>query len=142
MKDQVILRVVTKITTPFILLFGFYVIAHGELSPGGGFQGGVLLASAFILYGLVFGLSELESILPRRVTDSMAFLGVALYAGVGLVGILGGYRYLDYTPLRMTGAESAESWGMTLVEYGVGLTVAAVMITVFREVSQARSVED
>lgn len=142
MKDQVILRVVTKFTTPVILLFGFYVIAHGEISPGGGFQGGVLLASGFVLYGLVFGLAELEPILPRRVTDSMASIGVALYAGVGLVGILGGYRYLDYTPLWITGAESAESWGMTLVEFGVGLTVAAVMITVFREVSQARAVED
>jgi len=142
MRDQIILRVVTKITTPFILIFGFYVIAHGEISPGGGFQGGVLLASAFILYGLVFGLLELESILPRRITDAMACIGVAVYAGVGLVGILAGYRYLDYTPLLITGAESAESWGMTLVEFGVGLTVSAVMITVFREVSQARTVED
>lgn len=137
MKDQVILRVVTKITAPFILVFGFYVIAHGELSPGGGFQGGVLVASAFILYGLVFGLEELETIVPRRVTDALAGLGVLLYAGVGLIGILAGYRYLDFTPLLLTGAESAESWGMTLVEYGVGITVAAVMITVFREVSQA-----
>ncbi len=137
-----ILRVVTKITTPFILVFGLYVIAHGEISPGGGFQGGVLLASGFVLYGLVFDLSELESILPRRITDSIACIGVALYAGVGMVGVLGGYRYLDYTPLRITSAESAESWGMTLVEFGVSLTVAAVMITVFREVSQARAVED
>lgn len=142
MKDQVILRVVTKITTPFILVFGFYIITHGELGPGGGFQGGVLLASAFILYGLVFGLGELEIIIPRRVTDSLAGLGVLLYAGVGLAGILAGYRFLDYTPLGLTGRESAESWGMTLAEYGVGMTVAAVMITVFREVSQAGAGED
>lgn len=142
MKDQVILRVVTKITTPFILVFGFYVVIHGELSPGGGFQGGVLLASAFILYGLVYGVEELESIVPRRVTDASAALGVLLYAATGLVGILGGYAFLDYTPLRLTGPESAESWGMTLTEYGVGITVTAVMITVFRETSQAANRED
>jgi len=141
MRDQVILRVVSKIAAPFILVFGFYVIAHGELSPGGGFQGGVVLASAFILYGLVFGLAELDAIVPRRVTDALTGAGVLLYLLVGLAGIFGDYRFLDYTPLRITGSESAESWGMTLVEYGVGITVASVMITVYREVSQAGSAE-
>ena len=139
MRDQVILRVVSKITAPFILVFGFYVIAHGELSPGGGFQGGVVLASAFILYGLVFGLPELDAIVPRPVTDALAGFGVLLYVVVGLVGIVSGYQFLDYTPLQITGSESAESWGMTLVEYGVGITVASVMITIYREVSQAGS---
>ncbi len=141
MRDQVILRVVSKITAPFILVFGFYVVAHGELSPGGGFQGGVVLASAFILYGLVFGLSELDAIVPRAVTDALTGAGLLLYLIVGLVGIVGDYRFLDYTPLRFTGPESAESWGMTLAEYGVGVTVTSVMITIYREVSQRGSAE-
>lgn len=141
MRDQVILRVVAKVTVPFILVFGFYVITHGELGPGGGFQGGVVLAAAFILYGLVFGLEDLEKIIPRRLTDAMAGLGVLIYTGVGLVGIFGGYNFLDYTPLRLTGADAAESWGMTLAEYGVGITVAAVMVIVFREVSLAATAE-
>lgn len=98
-----------------------------------------MLASAFILYGLVFGLAELDAIVPRPVTDALAGFGVLLYVAVGLVGIVGGYQFLDYTPLQITGSESAESWGMTLVEYGVGITVASVMITIYREVSQARS---
>ncbi|MBI2360546.1 MAG: cation:proton antiporter, partial [Deltaproteobacteria bacterium] len=92
MKDQVILRVVTKVTVPFILVFGFYVITHGELGPGGGFQGGVVLAAAFVLYGLVFGLDDLEAIVPRRVSDALAGVGVLVYAAVGLAGILGGYN--------------------------------------------------
>jgi len=71
----------------------------------------------------------------------MAGLGVLIYTGVGLVGIFGGYNFLDYTPLRLTGADAAESWGMTLVEYGVGITVAAVMVIVFREVSLAATAE-
>lgn len=141
MRDQVILRVVSKFTAPFILVFGFYVIAHGELSPGGGFQGGVVLAAAFILYGLVFGPAELDAIVPRRVTDALTGAGVLLYVVVGLAGILGDYRFLDFRPLVITGAESAESWGMTLLEYGVGITVTSVMITVYREVSQAGSAE-
>lgn len=142
MRDQVILRVVTKVTIPFILVFGFYVITHGELGPGGGFQGGVVLASAFILYGLVFGFEELETVVPRRVSDALAGVGVLVYTAVGLAGILGGYNFLDYTPLQISGSEAAESWGMTVVEYGVGITVAAVMITVFREVSLAAMAKD
>ena len=58
MKDQVVLRIITKLLVPYMLVFGVYVIAHGELGPGGGFQGGVILAAGFILYGLVWGKEE------------------------------------------------------------------------------------
>ena len=136
MKDQVILRVVTKFNIPFILVLGFYVVTHGELGAGGGFQGGVILASAFILYGLVYGSDELQKFVPRRLSDSLASLGVLLYAGTGAFSILSGYHFLDYTPLMPLDPAIAESWGMTLVEYGVGITVAAVMITVFNEITR------
>ena len=56
MKRQSILRVVSKLLIPYILLFAFYVQFHGDYGPGGGFQAGVIFAAAFILYGLVFGL--------------------------------------------------------------------------------------
>lgn len=137
MKEQFILRIVTKLMIPFNLVFGLYVITHGELGPGGGFQGGVVLAAAFILYGLVYGTEELQRILPRRVSDALASLGVLLYAGVGVVSLGLGYNFLDYTPLKSWEPGVAESWGMTLVEYGVGITVAAVMLTFFNELSGA-----
>ncbi|HEX9879946.1 MAG TPA: Na(+)/H(+) antiporter subunit B [Candidatus Binatia bacterium] len=133
MEDQVILRIVAKLMIPFILVFGFYVIAHGELGPGGGFQGGVVLASAFILYGIVFDAQRMRMILPRGVSDALASAGVILYALTGLYSLFAGYRYLDYSPLKPSDAAIAESWGMTLVEYGVGITVAAVMVTLFNE---------
>jgi multicomponent Na+:H+ antiporter subunit B len=118
------------------LVFGFYVITHGELGPGGGFQGGIVLASAFILYGLVFSAEEMRKIVPQRLSDSLACFGVLLYAGVGAFTVAAGYSLLDYTPLSPAHPEAAESWGMTLVEYGVGITVAAVMITVFNELTE------
>ncbi len=83
MRDQVILRIITKLIIPYIMVFGFYVITHGELGAGGGFQGGVILASAFILYGIVYGVEEMRKIVPRRLSDSLASIGVLLYAGVG-----------------------------------------------------------
>lgn len=136
MKDQVILRIVTKLNIPFVLLFGFYVITHGELGAGGGFQGGIVLASAFILYGLVYSAEEMRKIVPRRLSDALSCIGVLLYAGVGTFSIIAGYNFLDYTPLNPSDLEGAESWGMTLVEYGVGITVAAVMITIFNEITE------
>ncbi len=142
MSEQVIVRIVTKFMIPFILVFGFYIVTHGELGPGGGFQGGIVLASAFILYGMVFGAEEMRRIIPRRISDILACLGVLLYAATGATGILAGARLLDFTPLKPWDPAAAESWGMTIVEYGVGLTVASVMITIFNEITERTSPEN
>ena len=55
MKQQTILRIVSKLLIPYILLFALYVQFHGDFGPGGGFQAGVIFAAGFILYALVFG---------------------------------------------------------------------------------------
>ena len=136
MKDQMILRVVARWNTPFMVVFGLYVITHGELGPGGGFQGGVIVAAAFIVYGLVFGAREMRRLVPRRVTDVAAAAGVLVYAATGFFAMLRGYDFLDFAALGPTDPGGAEPWGMTLVEYGIGLTVASVMITIFNEISE------
>ncbi|MDA1192094.1 MAG: Na(+)/H(+) antiporter subunit B [Candidatus Poribacteria bacterium] len=135
MKDQVILRAVVKLMIPPILIFGLYVVTHGELGPGGGFQGGVILAAAFIVYGLVFGVDEMRKILPRKVTDFFAAFGVLLYAGTGVYCLIAGYKFLDYFPISGDPGR-AESWGMILVEWGVTFTVGAVMVTVYNEITE------
>lgn len=136
MTGQIILRVATKMLMPFILAFGFYVIAHGEISPGGGFQGGVIIAAAFILYGIVYGGDEMRKILPRGVSDPLTAVGVLVYSGTGTYCLLRGYRFLDYTAITPWNPGGAESWGMTLVEYGVGITVSMVMVTIFNEITE------
>lgn len=136
MKDQVVLRVITKLTVPCMLVMGAYVITHGEIGPGGGFQGGVILAAGFILYGLVYGKAELHRIAPRRLTDFLAAFGVLLYAGTGVLCMALGGRFLDYAVLPGAEVGAAEAWGMTLVEYGVGITVCTVMITIYDMISE------
>lgn len=139
MSDQVILRVVSKLSIPFILIFGFYVITHGELGPGGGFQGGVALACAFILYALVFGRSALYRVVPPPVSDMLIGLGVLIYSGTGAVCMLLGGKFLDYSMLNPQSPGDGESLGMTLVEYGVGITVSMVMLTIFNQLAEERS---
>ena len=83
-----IIRVVTKLIIPYILLFGLYVQFHGDFGPGGGFQAGVIIASAFILYGLVFGLPAVKKVAPTKVVEKLIALGVLVYAGTGLATTL------------------------------------------------------
>ncbi|MFT7417363.1 MAG: multicomponent Na+:H+ antiporter subunit B, partial [Glaciecola sp.] len=56
MANDLILRVVTKWLSPIIILFALYVQFHGDYSPGGGFQAGVIFSSAILLYALTYGL--------------------------------------------------------------------------------------
>ena len=139
LSDQVILRVVTKMSIPFILIFGFYVITHGELGPGGGFQGGVILATAFILYALIFGRPALYRILPPPVSDTLTGVGVLIYSGTGAACMLLGGKFLDYAFLNTASPGDGEALGMTLVEYGVGITVSMVMLTIFNQLAEEQS---
>ncbi|MCA1790240.1 MAG: cation:proton antiporter, partial [Thioalkalivibrio sp.] len=67
MDDRVIVRVCSKILTPFIMIFALYVQFHGDYSPGGGFQAGVIFAAAFVLYALVYGLAKVLQVLPPAI---------------------------------------------------------------------------
>ncbi|HRI06386.1 MAG TPA: Na(+)/H(+) antiporter subunit B [Nannocystaceae bacterium] len=139
LRGQVILRVMTKLFIPFILAFGFYVITHGELGPGGGFQGGVILATAFILYALIYGRPALYRILPPTLTDVLAAVGVLIYSGVGATCLLLGGKFLDYSMLNKASPGDGEALGMTLVEYGVGITVSMVMVIIFNQLAEEQA---
>lgn len=130
MSEIVVLRVVAKLLIPYILLFGLYVQMHGDFGPGGGFQAGVIFASAFILYGLVFGVQKLRRVMPPRPMVALIALGVAMYAGVGFAALAMGGNYLEYAAFAHEPAHGNHI-GIWLVELGVGVTVSAVMVTIF-----------
>ncbi len=140
-----IIRVITKIIIPYILLFALYVQFHGDFGPGGGFQAGVIFASAFILYGLVFGLPAIKRVAPVKVVEKLIALGLLIYAGTGVATMLipksgdDGTQlqcnFLDYEALNHNihwlQPLSGQHLGIFLVELGVGITVTAVMTMVF-----------
>jgi multicomponent Na+:H+ antiporter subunit B len=130
MSENMILRVVCKLLIPAILLFALYVQFHGDFGPGGGFQAGVIFASAFILYGLIFGVDAARRVIPAWVTRSLLALGVLIYAGVGVAGLLLGGSYLNYSVLARAPTDG-QHLGIALIEFGVGTTVAAAMMTIF-----------
>ncbi|MFK7853092.1 MAG: Na(+)/H(+) antiporter subunit B [Granulosicoccus sp.] len=125
-----VLQVITKLIIPFVLMFGLYVQFHGDYGPGGGFQAGVIFATAFILHGLIFGLQRTRSVLSPGVLRVMMSLGVLLYAGTGVVTMLLGGNLLDYDVLAHDPLHG-QHWGIFAVELGVGITVTAVIISLF-----------
>ncbi|MGD8709680.1 MAG: Na(+)/H(+) antiporter subunit B [Ectothiorhodospiraceae bacterium] len=130
MQRHLIPRVATKLLLPLILLFALYVQFHGDYGPGGGFQAGVIFGSGVILYSLVFGLDRAQRVLSPRVLLKLVPLGVLIYAGVGVVTMLLGGNFLGYDVLAHN-PEHGQHYGILLVELGVGITVAAVMIVIF-----------
>lgn len=129
-EQHLILRIVIKILIPFILLFALYVQFHGDYGPGGGFQAGVIFAAAVILYSMLFGLSTARRVINQPFTQFIAALGVLLYGSVGVVSLLNGGNFFDYNVLS-DDPVAGQHLGILLIEAGVGLTVASVMIIIF-----------
>lgn len=127
---HVILRITTKLLTPFILLFALYVQFHGDFGPGGGFQAGVIFGAGFILYALIYGVDAALKVAPPAVIRALIALGLLLYIGVGYAGLFLGGNFLDYDVLAHD-PQHGQHLGIMLVEFGVGTTVAATMITIF-----------
>jgi len=131
MKSNPVYRVATKILFAPIILFGLYVQFHGDFGPGGGFQAGVIIAAAFILYGIVFSLEEAKRLVPPKAVFGAMIVGVSLYAGVGVYTWLRGGNYLDYNFIDYYDPAHGQHLGILLVELGVGITVTSVMLALF-----------
>ncbi len=127
---HVVLRALSKLLIPLIMLFALYVQFHGDYGPGGGFQAGVIFGAGIILYVLMFGLEEARRVFPPRALEILVAFGLLLYGSVGFAAILKGGNFLDYDVLAHD-PHHGQHLGILLVELGVGITVAAVMATIF-----------
>lgn len=130
MQDDVVMRVVAKVMIPTVMLFALYVQFHGDYGPGGGFQAGVIFAAAFVLHAVIFGLNKARHVWPPRYNLIGFSAGVLLYGFTGIASMLLGENFLNYDVLGAT-ATKGQHLGILLVEFGVGLTVASVMVSLF-----------
>jgi len=130
MSHLIVPRVITKILLPFIMLYALYVQFHGDYSPGGGFQAGVIFAAAIILYALIFKVAEAERVIPPSVARVLMAVGLLIYVGTGFLTTFLGGAFLDYDVLAHDPTHGQHYW-LLLIEFGVGLAVTTVMITIF-----------
>jgi multicomponent Na+:H+ antiporter subunit B len=129
-RDYLVLRVIAKIMIAFMLLFALYVQFHGDFGPGGGFQAGVIAAASIVFYAIIFGLPAARKAVPDRLVETMVALGVLIFAGVGVAGLLLGGNYLDYFVLGHDPVHGQHR-GIFWVEIGVLVTVSGVMLKIF-----------
>lgn len=115
------------------MVFGLYVIFHGHYSPGGGFQGGALLAAAFLLIRVATGKQISRLQLKEFATTPLAVIGVVIYFATGLAAMITGGYFLDYGQLPIPGMEPyyLRYTGILIIEVGVGLAVTAILIMIF-----------
>lgn len=138
-----ILDLISRKLAPYVMLFGLYLISHGHLSPGGGFQGGVVLASGIILLTLGKGVDKIEAMFPiKRVAlaEAGTFL---LLLGIGVVGIFyGGTLFENFLPGGGPG-DPSEANRIPLVSHvfflnliiglKVGAGISLISLSLFKE---------
>ena len=130
MRHHEIPQVVGKLLIPYIVLFGLYVQFHGEYGPGGGFQAGAIIAAGVILYALLEGDWRAHRVIPQPVLTGMVAGGALLYTGVGVLAMLLGGNFLDYSVLASDPVKG-QQYGILAIEAGVGITVTGVLLSIF-----------
>ena len=128
------IRMMALLFTGPTVLMGWWLASHAQTNPSGGFQGGLVLATAFILIYLAGEFLVFQRFSPVTLTDAVEAIGAGGFAAVGLVAVLLGLPYLkDYLPLgQMAGAVSS-SGTIALISFFVGLEVAAAFILIIGE---------
>lgn len=141
-KDSVIVDVVTRVMVPIIQIFALYVIFHGHYSPGGGFQGGALLAGSVLLQRVALGDELSQRGFPRNLGTPFGVVGLLVFAGIGLVALLAGGNYLqyDHLPLGLE-ADMLRNWGILVAEIGVAFAVMGTLASIFDDLSNAEGGE-
>lgn len=128
MLQPLIFRTMIPLLLPCMLLLALVLQLHGEVSPGGGFQAGLVAASAVMLVGLVFGMQRIAELLPLAWLLRASMAGLWLYGGTGVVSLLCGGDFLEYDLLHPTPL-LGQTIGIMVVELGVGITVACSLLS-------------
>ena len=138
--EDIIIESLARFLTPFIQAFALYVLCLGHYSPGGGFQGGVLLAASFILLLIAYDIKECKRRFTEKINIVLNGTGVLVFSGTGLLCLILGGNFLDYSQLTAilpVGPEEARAIGILAVEIGVEITVAAIMVSIFLDLASS-----
>jgi multicomponent Na+:H+ antiporter subunit B len=125
-----LLNTVAFLMIPFIILFCLYIHLHGDYTPGGGFQAGIIIASGIILYSMLFGVSTTLKAIPYCIIRIVSVLGIFIYCGTGIITILLGNNFLSYNVLSINSV-SGQKLGIFLVELGVACTVCSSILIIY-----------
>ena len=118
---------------PALLALGLYVVAHGMITPGGGFQGGVVLAAAFLLVWLAGEYRAFRNLTPAPGVDLAKGTGAGGYVVLGIAALLLGHAFLhNIVPLGTSGTLTSGG-SMLLLNLATALEVSAAFVLIFTE---------
>jgi multicomponent Na+:H+ antiporter subunit B len=125
-----------------LLVLGIYIVTHGQLTPGGGFQGGVVLAAAVILVFVAGGRVAMAPIRPTGAAEALEAIGAGGYVVIGIAGLIAGMRFLtNFLPLGTVGS-LLSSGTITSLSTIVGLEVAGALTLIVSEFVDQRLLVD
>lgn len=130
---DLVIKTVCRIIIPMIQIYALYVVSHGDFSPGGGFQGGVIFGSSLILLAISYDLKTLVARIKEKVLGVLASVGVLIYVGIGVICMPMDGEFLNYGVLEslVWDPHHVRALGMLGVEIGVGIAVTAVMAILY-----------
>ena len=131
--QSIIVQTICSLLIPFIQIFAIYIIIHGHYGPGGGFQGGVLLAVSIILQRLYLGKKISYKRFPPKLALALGAIGMLIYGLAGIIPLAMGGSFLDYAYLPIPWVHGAElrALGILIVELGIGLAVFGTLVLIF-----------
>jgi multicomponent Na+:H+ antiporter subunit B len=141
MKDFILKRIVA-IILPFICIYGFYVILHGHVSPGGSFAGGIIVGLSFIVFSTIYGVEKGRKKLPEKILVWTECYGTLWYGIMGMVGIIKGAPFLanKLAGINLGKPGTLFSGGLiSLIGIGVGIRVASTIGTLFFTIMEKES---
>lgn len=138
--ESPIVLIVCRVLSPFIMLFGLYVITHGHYSPGGGFQGGAMLAASLLMIRLAMGTTLSELHFKRAWGLPSGVIGVFIFFIIGIITMIMGGEFLDYEYFILPGLTGAmlRSMAILLVEVGVGLAVMGIIVSIYDDLMDGK----
>lgn len=137
--QSLIVNIGCRVIVPFIFIFGLYVIMFGHYSPGGGFQGGTILAATVILMRMCLGKDATYEKFPPQLGLILGAIGLVIYGGTGLAALISGGNYLDYAAIPFPVSEAERRYyGILCVDIGVAFTVFGTLLSIFDSLTKEK----
>ncbi len=128
--ESPIIMTTVRLIAPFVFTFGLFVMFHGADTPGGGFQGGVIVGSVIVMIGFAFGVGPTREWVANDLLVGLASLGALTFVGIGVGSLLLGGNFLQYSSYEPFYGH-ASKYLIELVELGIGAIVATVVVGLY-----------
>lgn len=129
-RESVIVFTTVRLLAPFVLVFGLFITLHGATSPGGGFQGGAIMAAVVFMLAFAFGFYPTRGWMGETPVRWLVGGGLVTFGVLGTASLALGASFLEFAAYAEFTGVDKKYWG-ELVEVAIGLVVSGVLVGLF-----------